>query len=96
MTRQSTQTSEDTWPPEEYRRLEARWKSDVDLKLDRLITFADKYDHFLEALIRKEVRWAKFQDAVIEKTLGALIWGALVFVALAAWHYVQAKILGKA
>ena len=90
-----TSDAEDTLSGDELARLEQRWKSDVDLKLDRLVTFADKYERLLDVLFQRELRWAKFQDAVIDKTLGALVWGGIVFIGVAAWHFVQAKILGK-
>lgn len=95
MTHPSTQTSEDTWPPEEYRRIESRWKSDVDIKLDRLVTFADKYETLLDALFKRELRWARFQDAVIEKTLTGLIWSGIIFLGLASWHYFKSFFSGK-
>ena len=97
MTRQTTRTFDPdaTIPDAELKRLEGRWKSDVDLKLDRLVTFADKYEGLLDALFRRELRRAKFQDAVIEKTLTGLIWSAVIFLALASWHYVRSLLPGK-
>jgi hypothetical protein len=42
-----------------------------------------------EALIEAQKRRVKIYDAIIEKTLTALLWGALVAVGVALWHEFQ-------
>ena len=68
---------------------EARWKSDVELKLDRLVAFADEYFDFVKMLKEREVGRQALRRAVIEKTLGGLIWSALAVIGIALWHYIK-------
>lgn len=42
-----------------------------------------------EALIEAQKRRVKIYDAIIEKTLVALLWAFIAFVAIAVWHEVQ-------
>lgn len=63
---------------DDLRQLEGRWKSDVDLKLDRLVAFADKYDKLLDLLLERETSRAELRKAVLHKTAGALVWVLLV------------------
>jgi len=70
---------------EEIRLLEARWKSDVDLKLDNLIARGQKYDAFLDMLIDREKRRAELQQSIINKTLTGLIMAALIGLGSLAW-----------
>ncbi len=76
--------------PERIRHIELSWKSDVDLKLDRLVRFADEYEAFVRSLAEREKRSAAFRTAVIEKTSIGLLVAGLVFVASAAWEAVKA------
>lgn len=66
--------------PEEIRRLETRWKSDVDLKLDRLVRFADKYEGYLEALTAREKRREEFYDRLKEHVVKWGVIGVLAFL----------------
>lgn len=66
--------------PEEIRRLETRWKSDVDLKLDRLIRFVDKYEGYLESLTLREKNRAEFYDRLKEHVAKWGIIGVLGFL----------------
>lgn len=74
---------------EEMRRLESRWKSDVDKKLDALIRaeeeHREKYGSFLDILIQREADRAALRKAVIEKTLAGLIWMVVVGLVSLAW-----------
>ena len=74
---------------EEIRRIEARWKSDVDLKLDNLIKSFAKYEPMLAILIEREQERAAIRKAVIEKTLAGLIYSALIAVLVGAWHWTK-------
>lgn len=67
----------DDFTPEDYRRFETRWKSDVDLKLDRMVRFMDKSEHFLDQLMVREAEKAAVRRAIIEKSTVALIVGAI-------------------
>ena len=59
---------------EEIRRIETRWKSDVDLKLDRLIAFLDKYERYLESATERERRRGEFWERMGEH---AAKWGMI-------------------
>lgn len=80
----------------EMRRIEARWKSDVDLKLDALIRsekeHREKYDAFLDMLIKREADRAAMRKAVMEKTLSGLIWMAVVGLLSLAWSGTKTEI----
>ena len=72
---------------EELKMIEARWKSDVDSKLDKLISDLEarrgKYDTFMNMLMEREAARNAMRKAVIEKTLAGLIWMVVVgFVSL--------------
>lgn len=74
---------------EELRRIEGRWKSDVDLKLDRLVRFADKYETLMQMLLDREKRRKDLWDAVIQKTTAGLLWAGVLFIANALWTYIK-------
>ena len=79
----------DELTPERMREIEARWKSDVDFKLDALIADAkahrEKYDAFIDMLIKREQRREKVWDAIIDKGLTMLIIAAVVSLFSLAW-----------
>lgn len=77
---------------DELRRLENNWKSDVDLKLDRLVRFVDKYENFLTMALKREETREKWRNAVIEKTLAGLAWIALIFVLASSWEWVKSHV----
>lgn len=83
---------------DELRRIEARWKSDVDLKLDALISAEGergrKYDAFIEILIQREQARAALRKAVIEKTLSGLVWMAVVALLSLAWSGAKQELFG--
>lgn len=62
-----------------------RWRGSVDMKLERLSTFADKYEALLDMLIKRETERAEFRKAVMEKTLSGLILAAVVGLMSLAW-----------
>lgn len=76
--------------PDEIKRIETQWKSDVDLKLDRLVSFADKYEKLLDLLLAREQARERLRTAIIEKTLSALIWASIVFVGVTVVSYAKA------
>lgn len=47
----------------------------------------DGHRKYHEAVIAREERRAKVQQAIIEKSLAGLIWSALSAIGLAVWHY---------
>lgn len=62
-------------------------------KLDQLAAqfggiHADQH-RYIESLIAREEKRAKFRDAVIEKTLASLVWSGVVAIAIACWSYVK-------
>lgn len=74
------------------RQLEGRWKSDVDLKLDKLVAFADRYEKLLEMLVKREAKREIFRDAVIEKTTSALILAGVLGLLALVWAGVGSEI----
>ena len=75
----------DDLTPERIRQIELRWKSDVDSKLDRVVRFIDKNEALLNMLTEREAYRAAVRKAVIEKTLTALVWAAIVTVVSLTW-----------
>ena len=75
--------------PEEMRRIETQWKSDVDFKLDQLITFVKEYEDYLKLCLERERDKKALRDAVIEKSLVGAVWGIIVFFGIAAWAYIK-------
>jgi len=71
--------------PEKIREIEARWKSDVDRKLDRVVRFIDANEELLAMLMERELDRKALRKAVMEKTLAGLVWGAIVGVLALAW-----------
>lgn len=81
----------DELTPERLARLKHRWYSDVDLKLDRLVRFADAYEPFLKLQLERERQRVQMRHAIIEKTLGALIWSAVIGLVALAWSGTKAE-----
>lgn len=82
----------DDLTPERLKQIEGRWKSDVDLKLDRLVRFADTYEDLLKMLVTREKQREAFRQAVIEKTLSALILAGVVGLLSLAWSGLSTEI----
>jgi hypothetical protein len=78
----------DALSAEDLRRIEAQWKSDVDLKLDRLCSFAETYENYLALCLKREQTKDKIRAALIEKTLAGFIWAVLGLMGLAIWQYI--------
>lgn len=74
---------------DEFKRIETRWKSDMDKKVDRLVRFADAHEAFLILLVERETARKKLRDALIEKTIFALILGGVGAVGTAVWSYLK-------
>lgn len=87
---------------DEFKRIEARWKSDVDLrlsdgaaKLDRLLAFAAKYEAYLESELEQKRQLALMRRAIIEKSLVALIWACIVGAGTLFWQGAKAWLATK-
>ena len=74
---------------EEISSIEARWKSDVDLKLDRMIRFADAYEAYLKLCLEREIDRKLIRRAVIEKSLAGALWVILGLTCVAVWDYIR-------
>ncbi len=63
--------------------------AELNQRIDLLVPDGDAEGHrrYHEALIEAQKRRAKIYDAIIEKTLSALIWAAIVGLAIMAWHF---------
>ena len=74
------------------RQIEARWKSDMDVKVDSLVAFSKRYEGLLEMLIEREKDRAAMRKAVIEKTLSGLIWAGIVGLLSLAWNGLNSEL----
>lgn len=88
-------TAEDDITPEEIIRIDARWKSDMDRRVDYLIRAEaenrEKYGAFLDLLIKREEARQRRWDAVIEKSWSALILAALAGLGAILLEWLQGK-----
>lgn len=55
----------------------------------------DGHRKYHEALIEAQKRRVKIYDAIIEKTLTALLWAAIVAVCVAVWHEFQDRVADR-
>jgi hypothetical protein len=69
----------------EIRRIEARWKSDVDLKLDKMLARSEKYDQFLDMLMRRESSREALRQVMIQKGVGATVWAIVLGACTLLW-----------
>lgn len=77
--------------PEEIKKIETKWKSDVDKKLDHLVAFIDRYNGLLIELAEREVNRKALRKAVIEKSLSGLIWMGVAGIAALIWSGAKAE-----
>ena len=84
---------------EEIKQIEARWKSDIDKKMDRLVEIAERfsifqaaYEEYLKMALDREMNSKKWRQAVMEKSTIGFIWAAIGFLGIAAWEYIQRHI----
>ena len=81
---------------ERRKELDARWKSDVDKKLDMLVAFADRYGHYLESLTAREKRrqefWEKMEDHVARWGAISILTGGMYALWLGAKELVKANL----
>lgn len=73
----------------EWHRSELRWRSDIENDIKELVRLETarvlKYDAFLDKMIAREDRRARFQDAVIEKGVIALLGTGIGAVLMLIW-----------
>lgn len=69
----------------EIRRIEARWKSDVDLKLDKMLARSEKYDQFLDMLMHRESSREALRQVMIHKGVGATVWAIVLGACALLW-----------
>lgn len=72
--------------------LDAQWKTEVDSKLDMLVAFATKYEDYLKLAFDAQMRRKAMRDAIIEKSLVALIIAAIAASATGLWTYAKAML----
>ena len=75
----------DDFTEDQLRQIEAKWKSDIERKMDELMGFVSRNEGFLNMLIAREQRRADIQKAIIEKTLTGLIVSGFVAVGALIW-----------
>jgi hypothetical protein len=49
----------------------------------------DKHHAYIDTVLEREAERAAIRRAVIEKSLGGLVWSGLVGVAIAVWAYIK-------
>ena len=74
---------------EQIKSIEARWKSDVDRKLDALVEFVTKYEDYLKLCIEREMERKQVRRAIIEKSLASLVWSVVVAVGVSLWYMLK-------
>lgn len=74
-------------------RLDDKWKLEVDSKLDKMLARSEKYDQFLDMLMRREESREALRQIFIQKGVGALVWsltlGALTLIWIGITHEVK-------
>ena len=80
-------------------RINATWKSDMERKLDMLVEAervrSEKYDQFIDVLMKRELRRERLWDAVIDKGLTMLIVSGVVALFSLAWNGAMGEIVSK-
>lgn len=73
-----------------------RWRDDLERRFAEAFPGGDHAGHcrYHMIMIEQIEERRRLRRAVMEKTIGGLVWGALVTVALACWHYVKSQIKG--
>lgn len=71
--------------PEELKMIEARWKSDVDFKLDAMLEFMEEFKPLMKMLAEREARKVRVQQAIIDKSLAGLVYAALAALLALTW-----------
>lgn len=75
----------DDFSEDQLRQIEAKWKSDIERKMDALMGFVSRNEAFLNMLIAREQRSAEFRRAVIEHTLKTVILSGVVAIGALIW-----------
>jgi len=63
--------------------------SDVDRICEKMDSYSDKYTHFLDMMIEREMDDKEFRKKLKDKLAGGVVWGGLCFVAMACYHYAK-------
>lgn len=68
--------------------------AELDAKMDKMLSAlpdgdADGHRQYHEAVMHALARREKFMDAIIEKSLAALIWSSLSVVGYSLWGYIK-------
>lgn len=71
------------------RQIESRWKSDVDLKLDKMLRFAEKYEGYLILCLKREQERDELRQALTKNLLGSVILAGMAMLGIAAWQYIK-------
>lgn len=69
----------------EFKKSELRYRSDMQLKMDKVIVFIDTYAPLLKMLAEREVDRRALRKAIIEKSLAGLVWAGVVGIATLAY-----------
>lgn len=70
---------------DEIKRIDARWKSDVDTKLDKMLARSEKYDQFLDMLMKREESREALRQIFIQKGVGAVVWSVVLGTCTLIW-----------
>lgn len=80
--------------PDELKRIDARWKSDMDKKVDALISFTTEYRPLLASLTAREAERAEFWREMRKHAAKVGIGSVLTSGLYAIWLWIQ-KFAGK-
>lgn len=80
---------------ERFRDVEFKdWREDMERRFAEAFPGGDHVGHcrYHSIMIESIEERRRLRRAVMEKTIAGLVWGVLVFLGLAAWHYVKSQI----
>lgn len=71
-----------------------RWRDDLEKRFADAFPGADHVGHcrYHELMIEDIAARKRLRQAVMEKTIAGLVWGALVGLGIAAWQYLKTMI----
>lgn len=73
-----------------------RWRAEFEARWQTSFPNGDHAGHcrYHQIMIEQIEERRRLRRAVMEKSIAGLVWGGIVFLALAAWHYIKTQIKG--
>ena len=79
---------------DEIRILDAKWKSDIDKKVDRLLSFHEVYGPLMVMLHEREKDAKELRKAIIHKGITALVVTGITALGALIWSGAKAELSG--